>query len=267
MLINSIDPEPYIRAPRFAVDTGLSLAKMLLRNVPKKPSAGVVMGATLLAGSVTTLEAAWQAHGKAQPPRNARPADLRVDRAWGAVHDRLRAWSIFPPDDPDHVTSKAIADRLFSTGLDFLTLQFLAEHAQSELRIKIIESEGLRADLDHLVGDVFMDELLAAHEAYGDALGITKPTAAAPVQALDEPLRALSQSIVAYALQIIAFAALQPGNVEPARQALRPIDEFRAAASRRGNGASKDELGDVALPEGAPAPDSPLPELPAVAED
>jgi hypothetical protein len=58
-----------------------------------------------------------------------------------------------------------------------------------------------------------------------------------------------------------------PGNVEAARQALRPIDEFRAAASRRGNGASKDEPGDVALPEGAPAPDSPLPELPVVAED
>lgn len=268
VLINPIDPEPYIRAPRLAVDTGLSLAKMLLRNVPKKPSAGVVMGAELLAGSVNTLESAWQAQGKAQPARNARPADIRLDRAWGAVHDRLRAWTIFPPDDPDHASSKSIAERLFPTGLDFLTLPFLAEHAQSELRIKIIEAEGLRADLDHLVGEVFMEELLAAHEAYGDALGISKATApATPVQSLDEPLRALSQSIVAYALQIIAFASLPPGNVEAARKALRPIDEFRAAASRRGSGASKDEPGDVALPEGAPAPDSPLPDLPAVAEE
>lgn len=269
MLLNPIDPEPYIRAPRFAVDTGLSLTKMLLQNVPKKPSAGVVMGAQLLAASITTLEAAWQAQGQPHPVRNARVADTRLDRAWGAVHDRLYAWSIFPPDDPDHVSSKAIGERLFPTGLDFLALQFLAEHAQSELRIKIIEAEGLRAALDHLVGEVFMDELLAAHAAYGDALGITKATSGAAKSAplLDEPLRALAQSVVAYSLQIVAFAALKPENVEPARQALRPIDEYRAAVSRRASGASKDEPGDAALPEGAPAPDSPMPELPAVAAE
>ena len=266
MTINPIDAEPYVRAPRLAVDTGLSLAKMLLRVVPKKPSAGVVMGAKLLAEAVTTLETAWQAQGKTPPARSARSADLRLDRAWGAVHDRLHAWGIFPPDDPEHRSSKAIAARVFPSGLDFLTLQFLAEHAQSERRIKIIEAEGLRDALDHLVGEVFMDELLAAHAAYGDALGITKASAPTPVPSLDEPLRALSQSIVAYALQIIAYAALQPTNADPARKALRPIDEFRAAASRRGNGGSKDGAGDSALPEGAPAPDSPLPELPAVAE-
>lgn len=268
VIINPIDPEPYIRAPRFAVDTGLSLTKMLLRHVPKRPSAGVVMGAQLLAASVTALEKAWQAQGQPQPARSARAADTRLDRAWGAVHDRLRAWSIFPADDPDHTSSKAIAMRLFPSGLDFLTLQFLAEHAQSERRIKIIVAEGLRAALDHLVGEVFMDELLAAHEAYGDALGITKATPgdAKPTPSLDEPLRALSQSVVAYALQIVAFAALKAENVEPARQALRPIDEYRAAASRRGNGTSKDQPVDGVLPEGAPAPDSPLPELPTVAD-
>ena len=267
VIINPIDPEPYIRAPRFAVDTGLSLTKMLLRHVPKRPSAGVVMGAQLLAASVTALEKAWQAQGQPQPARSARAADTRLDRAWGAVHDRLRAWSIFPADDPDHASSKVIAERLFPTGLDFLTLQFLAEHAQSDKRIKIIEAEGLRAPLDHLVGEVFMDELYAAHEAYGDALGITKakPDDAKGSPSLDEPLRVLSQSVVAYTLQIVAFAALRAENVEPARQALRPIDEYRAASSRRGSGTSKEPAADGVLPEGAPAPDAPLPELPTVA--
>jgi hypothetical protein len=96
------------------------------------------------------------------------------------------------------------------------------------------------------VGDVFIDELLAAHAAYGDVLGITKPTAATtPQQPLDEPLRVLSQSIVAYALQIIAFAALPPGHVEEAKRALQPIDELRMAAGRRGSssGVREEETG------------------------
>jgi hypothetical protein len=172
------------------------------------------------------------------------------------------------PSATSPASSKAIGERLFPTGLDFLTLQFLAEHAQSDKRIKIIEAEGLRPALDHLVGEVFMEELLAAHAAYGEALGITKAKGgdAKPAPALDEPLRALSQSVVAYALQIVAFAALKAENVEPARQALRPIDEYRAAVSRRANGTSKDQPVDDLLPAGAPAPDSPLPELPTVAE-
>lgn len=64
----------------------------------------------------------------------------------------------------------------------------------------------------------------------------------------------------------MAFAALKPENVEPARQALRPIDEYRAAVSRGGNGTSKDQPVDGLLPAGAPAPDAPLPELPTAAE-
>ncbi|MEX1363066.1 MAG: hypothetical protein AB1Z98_08065 [Nannocystaceae bacterium] len=237
MLLNPIDPEPYVRAPRLAVDTGLSLAKKLLQVVPSKPSAGVQQGAELIADAVAALETAWHANGKAQPARSARPADLRLDRAWGAVNARLVAWTIFPSDDPDHETSRSLAERLFPTGLDFLRLPYLAEHAQSERRLRIIDDEGLRPDLDHLVGEVFMEELSQAHADYGDALGITKATATTtPEQRLDEPLRMLSQSIVAYAMQLIAFAALPPGHVEEVQRALRPIDELRAAAGRRSAG-------------------------------
>ncbi len=261
MVINPIDPEPYVRPPRLAVDTGLSLAKKLLRVVPSRPSPGVQQGAKLLEEAVASLETVWQAHGKVQPVRNARPADLRLDRAWGAVHARLAAWTIFPPDDPDHETSKALAERLFPSGLEFLRLPFLAEHAQSERRMQIIDNEALRPDLDHLVGEVFLDELLQAHIAYGEALGITKAAAATtPEPRLDEPLRTLSQSIVAYALQIIAFAALPPGHVEDARRALLPIDEFRAAAGRRtsDNGA-REEVLEEDLPESAAEVEAPQP--------
>jgi hypothetical protein len=54
----------------------------------------------------------------------------------------------------------------------------------------------------------------------------------------------LSQAIVAYALQVVAFEAL-PGNLEPARRALQPIDELRAAVGRRASRGARGE--DVAV--------------------
>ena len=268
MLVNVIDPNLYVRPPRIGADTGLSLAKMLMMNIPKKPGPGVLMAAKLLASSVTTLETVWNGQGKPMPARDVRPADWRVDRAWSAVHARLTAWGIFGDDDPDRQASATLTERLFPTGLDFLKLSYPAEHAQSERRLRIIEVEELRADLDHLVGEPFMDELLEAHAAYGDALGITKPTEVAePKELLVEPLRMLGDAIVAYSLQIIAFAALSQDNLAQAKRALLPIDQFRAAASRRAaasgsNADAQPGVGDYALPEGAPSPDAPMPSLP-----
>jgi hypothetical protein len=146
--------------------------------------------------------------------------------------------------------------------VDCLKLPFLAEHAQSERRLQIIEAEGLRGDLDQ----VFIDELIAAHAAYGEALGITKAAEeATEAESLVEPLRVLTQTIVAYALQVIAFAALSAENGAQARRALQPIDAFREAASLRGSGSSgggEQEGAGFELPEGAPDPGAPMPVLP-----
>lgn len=269
--INPIDPSDYARAPRLTVDMGLSLSKMLLMAIPDEPNPGIVMAANLLALSITELETKWNGQGKPTVPRDARPFDQRVDRSWNAIHARLTAWSVFPDDDPDRLAAEALVERLFPTGLDFLKLAFLAEHAQSERRIQIIDAEELRDDLDRLVGEVFIDHLLEAHAAYGEVLGITTPAETpAPREPLGEPLRALGEAIVAYAMQVIAFAALSPDHVEPAKRALQPIDAFRAAASRRaaangsnGSASAEPDPTDSGLPEGAPAPDAPMPVLPA----
>lgn len=276
MLVRSIDAAPYVRPPRLGVDTGLSLAKMILKVVPDDPTPGVLMAATMLAASVGALETTWSTHGKPKPPRgDTRTADRRLDRDWGAVQARLATWSVFPDTDPKRRTAEALTERLFPTGLDFLKLPYLAEHAQSERRLQIIEAEDLRDDLDALVGEDFMEELLAAHEAYGDALGITKsPQAEVDEELLVGPLRALGEAIVAYALQIVAYSMLDEQNVPKARRALEPIDRFRAAAGRRasaGVGRASESPQDegeelevpeaAGTPEGARAPEAPMPAL------
>lgn len=220
------------------------------------------MAAKMLAATVTSLETIWNAQGSVNPAPRARPADLRLDRIWSAVQARLSAWSGFPAEHPDRHSAQAIESRLFPTGLDFLKLPFVAEHAQSERRLQIIEAEELREDLDRLVGASFVDELIDAHAAYGEALGITKaPGPVAPAAQLSEPLKTLSQAIVAYAVQIVAFAGLTPDNIGPAKRALLPIDHFRAAANRRSNGnkSSAEEPADlIESPLNIPLDNTPL---------
>jgi hypothetical protein len=277
--LSPIDPIVYLRPPRLGVDSGLSLAKMLLAEVPEEPNPGVLAAAKALAVTVTTLETSRRVQSKPSVASILRPADLRLDRAWAAVEGRLTPWSIFDANDPDRLRSVELHARLFFTGLDFLKLPFIEEHAQSELRVQIIATEGLRADLDRLVGEDFVKELLAAHKAYGEVLGITKAGAkkvgakkagakkagkrTAPPTTLLDHLRVLHRAIASYALQVVAFAELRPDNVEPARLALEPIDAFRRAVARRtASGSSEETVDEIELPEGAPAPDAPIPELP-----
>lgn len=256
----SLDAATYIRPPRLGVRGGLSLSKMLLLKVPKKASPGVILAARALAVSVTTTETAWRTRGTGKPARNARAADVRIDRAHGAVQSRLLSYEILSPDHPGRVRASELLERLYPTGLGFLTLPWPEEHAESERRVQIIEEEELREDLDRLVGEVFVEELLDAHAAYGVALGITEAIEApTPEVSMTEPLRTMLAAISDYALQVLAFARLDAKNVAPARRALAPIDAFRQAASKRGSGSTEDGGDDDALPEGAPEPDSPVP--------
>lgn len=155
------------------------------------------------------------------------------------------------------------------------------------LQPALVVSLGVACSLDakalriRLVGALFLDELLMAHEAYGEALGITKPTApTTPAVTIVEPLRALSDAIAAYVIQVLAFAGLDRAkNTAPARHALEPIDRLRRAAARRNAGSNATpsdptetdtdttntdttDPDDIEMPEGFPAPDAELPTLP-----
>jgi hypothetical protein len=270
---SSIDPTPYLRPPRFGVRSGLSLAKALLTVVPPRPGRGVLEAADALATATTTLETAWKAQSQPRRLADVRPFDLRLDRAWAVVSASLERYSIFPADDPDRTSAAALHERLFPSGLAFLRLPYPEQHAESQRLLDLVVEEDLRAELDRLVGEVFLDELRLAHVAYGEALGITKPTPVpAPAVSLVEPLRALADAITAYVVQVLAFAGLDPdSHTAAARRALEPIDRFRRAAARRNASTSTTPAADapaelvttdpedVELPEGFPAPDAELP--------
>jgi hypothetical protein len=267
-----IDSAPYLQAPRLTVRSGLSLSKMLLMVIPGKPGPGVLGAANALRASVTDLDGRWKASQKTRRVKDMRPLDVQLDRAWAVVESSLDRYTLLRPSNANRKRAAQLHEPLFSEGLAFLKLRYIEQHAESARRIDLIKEEGLREDLDRLVGKEFIDELHAAHKAYGDALGITKAgEASVDAESLLEPLRGVGRAISAYALQVLAFAGLDPANVPAARRALEPIDKFRAAAAKRNaaggataEGAEGGEAeDDVALPEDAPDPEAEVPEVPA----
>lgn len=265
----TIDPAPYLQPPRTSVRSGLSLSKMLLKVVPSKPGPGVLVAANALRASVTELDGKWKTSQKARRTVDVRPLDVQLDRAWAVLESSLDRYTLLRPNNANRKRAGQLHQQLFAEGLGFLKLRYIEQHAESARRIDLIKDEGLREDLDRLVGKEFVDELHAAHKAYGDGLGITKAVeASASTEPLLEPLRAVNRAISAYALQVLAFAGIDPANVPAARRALEPIDKFRAAAAKRGaaggpgDGAGGEAEDDVALPEDAPGPEAEVPELP-----
>jgi hypothetical protein len=189
-----------------------------------------------------------------------RPLARRVGAAWKAVRDRLVGFEALPEGDADRARAMLISDRLFAEGLEFNLISSVRHHAESERRLRMLEEHGLTKDLTRLVGDHFMKMLRAAHQAYGDALGINKAAPPSAAILLGEPLRALADAITGYALQLVALARHDPDKREAILLALSPIDEFRTSLGRRVVSDVDDE--DVANDDG---PQSEAP--PITAED
>jgi hypothetical protein len=237
-----LDPLSYVRLPKLDVASAISLAKILLHRVPKDSSTAVRRAATTVEEAVAELETKWTLQVVPLSRNDVRPLASRLGTAWHAIRDRLVTYAALPESNADRRRAIAIHDLLFPDGLAFLQLAFTREHAESERRIRLIDERRLAKDIARLVGDRFLPALRAAHEAYGDALGITKasPVPAAPVVVVDL-LRALVDAISSYALQLVALASHVPDKHDAIALALAPIDDFRTAAGRRASNAVDEE--------------------------
>ena len=234
MTTPSIDPLRYLTCPRVSVASGLSLGRMLLTAAPDDPPPNVRAAAQSLDAAVEVLAARWAAKTRRHSAKSAWPYDHRLGRAWSTVHRCLGRHTAREHEDPDRARAVALYQQLFPTGLDFVDRPHPERYAQSNRRVELIIAKGLRDELDHLVGELFVDDLLDAHRVYGAALGVNEATGQIPPISLAAALRALTRAVTGYALQVVAFAALHPDNVAVARRALWPIDVVRRVSTRRG---------------------------------
>jgi len=228
-----IDPSRYLNPPRVGVRSGISLGRMLLAAVPSEPPPNIAAAAEQLERTVDELAERWSAKVTRRGTEDVRPYDHHLDRAWSTVERGLARYATLGHEHPDRERAAELHQVLFPSGLGFVKLPYIEQHAESELRVQLIAAEGLRDDLDRLVGTLFIDDLLAAHQAYGTILEITVATEQPPSVLLAAPLRALTRAISSYALQVLAFAGLDPEQGPVAQRALEPIEVLRRASARR----------------------------------
>jgi hypothetical protein len=260
MSTQQIDPFTYMRIPRLDVAAALGLGKMLVHRVPSGPTPPVRKAVSLVEKAIADLEQQWLEQREQELPTaksGVRPVARRLDSAWVSIRTRLVAYESLPEGHKKRVRAQQLHDLLFPDGLEFLKLAFVRKHGESELRLQLLESRGVEKQLEALVGEEFVADLRAIHEAYGDALGINKASPEVPQTVIvADHLRALVDAISGYALQLVAVARHDPDKRAAVISALAPIETFRLAAGRRivADDEEEREEEEVELAANAPQP-------------
>lgn len=224
-----------------ALGTSLQTAELAhTPSVAKKPLAALL-------SALVALRTEWK---KVQTvlPEDLRSIDHRIDGAWGGVFQRLDAFS-FLPEAPRTRKAADVMKLLFPDGKAFLASPYPAEWAESDKRIQQVKDKHLEKELKDLVGEEFWGELLTAHKAYGDALGITHVKQALTTINVATPFKALKEAISRYARAMLVYADDEPKHAAAVRVALQPILDARAAWQAQGSKPAK--------PDSTPAPAAP----------
>src|SRR5690606_14238457 len=100
--------------------------------------------------------------------------------------------------------------------------------------LHLIDDKSLAADIDRLCGPVFLAELRRAHQAYGDALGLTQAKPVPQAAEIAGALLACRSAIRFYARRVVALAdEEEPETERLVQRALEPIVEAQEDARRR----------------------------------
>src|SRR5262249_2394463 len=186
------------------------------------------------------LQRAWAEREQGGATLDPRPIDTMADNAWRNLHDRLAAYAALPIEHhPEAARAADLVGALFPDGLSFLKLDYSSQWAEPESPRPPQNPDELDPDMSRLAGPAFLTEVRRCHVLYGEVIGATKPKERRAPVPLSEPLRALTQSLIAMCAQLVALYYEGDGiQRSQVRAALRPIDEFRAAALRRARAAA-----------------------------
>lgn len=247
-----LDYQGYLSLPKLGVPGTIALAHMLLADKPQSLSEAAQRAAEQLRSSAESLRQAWVAKRPEVSGAVVKMLDAALDNAWGAFAKRLESAAELDAEPALAERARKLYERLFPTGLRFLTLPYREEWAESDKRLRLIDTEQLGASLDELCGRGFLAAVRAAQEQYGAALAITAPSAASTAtESLLPLLRQVHGAVRGYALQLLALADAGQLDVEQAAKSLEPIQRVRREMGRRG-AASANEPDESVLEQALP---------------
>lgn len=242
---DDFDLGAYTTVPHLDVPSQIALGRQLLAAAPPElPPQAETCKRRLLA-ETRALEEGYKAAQDESPGQLRRPVDQGADNSWISLKSRLDPYTWLDEERfPDAGLAKSFTRRLFPSGLSFTQLEYGAQWAEANWRIKLIADEGLEPELRRLCGDVFVDELQHWHKEYSRMVGTVAARRGAdsksrPRPNLAELRRQAVQATVAWQVQLVA---LHLAGHPDARAALGPTDDYRAklAAGSKSTPAPKD---------------------------
>lgn len=186
-------------------------------------------------------------------------ADANVDEAVKALAGFLESLSRLP-DDLGGAKARKLFKALFGDGdFGWLMIAFDDQWVEVKARLDLIASEKLDKVIAELGGKPVLDNLKAAQEAYGKALGITADKAPKPLPpAIRDPFLASLDALRRYMAVVIGHGAdadEKPEAGELAALLLAPIEEIRlrnaarpSPAKAKADESNEDEDGDRPTP-------------------
>jgi len=214
----------------------------------------VATGKTLpppIAEALADLTAAHQALKKAAEQRlpsadagnpASQAADMALDAAWSSLFTLLRGWSKLP--DHSHADVAAtLLGQVFPDKLRFTQLPFKLEWAESDTRLRTIDSRGLAKDLETLGATPALIQLRKLHAQYGEVLDITTPSNPQPAANIRDALEVFRDSLRVYVVRVAASERQQdPSSADLALELVAPIERWEVTHAA------------TAAPEAAPPP-------------
>jgi hypothetical protein len=237
--------------PRVTAQGGLALAQQTIatarsnwKQLPKNVQGAIVKAED----GVVELSATLRAQSNASDGV-LRQADLRIDHAWSALVDVFTGLTKLV-DHPAAAPAQHWLDIIFDTGLTFINLPYEIEWTESEVRIGRIRDNDFESQMRRFGASVFLDELYAAHAAYGDLLGMNR--AKGPIRTkVGDALLALMDRLRVYVTRVLAMVDEDdPSSVELTERLLAPVHQWDVGP-RPGGDASPQ-------PPAAPAPVAPV---------
>lgn len=255
--VESFDPANYTRAPIITLESGISLARALSDGCPAGMPTPIKKAAARLGQVATAAESAAAARQREQntpSEDDSRTLDLSTDGAWGGLRLRLLGYASLP----DSVTPKAARARgmvqtLFGKeGLTFLSSAYPVQLTTMGAILLRIQDDKLGKEIDELCGPEFLPCLRDLQQRYQQMVSGQLQRSSTSSDDLREHVRALSRAIVLYATKACATAEEDDTTtIERILTALRPLDAYREATSRRAAGSDTEP---DAPPTPAPAP-------------
>ncbi len=248
------EPSLYTRIPNLDVPSFITLTRQLLMALPARPPAALKASASALSAVVAESEQSFGDHIRMLDTQDNRPVDLAADVSWGSFQRWLSAYAELPHDRyPKAAQAESLLVALFPTGLVFLTLEYGAQWAESEQRVRRIQKDKLKPIIVALGGADFLTEIERCHTAYGEMVGVTKAKAKkSKLPDLRTQRTKLQQALTAHAIQLVAMV-LSGGEsaLEAAQPSFDAIDTYREKATT--------SLGDRKPPSGPREPAEPAP--------